>query len=319
MPINNTLKPAKLPMVQKWNQKPKTRHMNNLGSIVVSLIDCPTVDQLRSYLPQYLEATWAEYPDEACFLSTKEKDDIIRKCFEGKALPTALETISLTFKIDGISLQEVTHLIRHRTGSFSADCSGDKWWSDKDSLVPFTIQQSPDFYERFQKVVEDSKQLYQDMIDSKEISIMDARYILTRNLSTFYFVRFNIKDAIAFINQRQDKQIQPETDNIIAYQMACKMLEKIPYLYDLFDFHKPSMFYTKMARSGKATNLYFPDEDSDVFEYNSDDFIYQKKRSDFNGTKPKVRYNLFKILFEAYCNDLEKLNFKAKRFLGVED
>ena len=109
-------------------------------------------------------------------------------------------------------------------------------------------------------------QLYCDMIDSKKISIMDARYILPRCLETFYYMRLSLKDAIHFIRQRIDKQIQPETDNIIAYQMYLEILRQFPYANGIVDIHAPSQFYINTARTGKATNLYFPDEDSDKFE-----------------------------------------------------
>lgn len=317
MPKNESLQPVELPMEQKWGKKPTTLLKNNLRAIDVELIAAPTPNELRGYLPQFLEATWAEDPNDARKLSVREKDELIRNCILGKSLPTALETINLVFKISGISIQEATHLIRYRTGSFSADCSGDKWWTDRDALVPFSIQNSPEFIERYQKVVNDAKQLYCDMIDSKEISIMDARYILPRCLETFYFMRMNLKDAIAFINQRIDKQIQPETDNIIAYQMACNIVAKIPYCYDIFDFHKPSMFYANMARTGKATNLYFPDEDSDIFEWHPDDFIYQKYRHEMHGTGGG-NYNMFVEMFEYYNRLLYRINIEAKEYLCVE-
>ena len=317
MPKNESLQPVELPMEQKWGKKPTTLLKNNLSAIDVELIAAPTPNELRDYLPQFLEATWAEDPNDARKLSVREKDELIRNCILGKSLPTALETINLVFKISGISIQEATHLIRYRTGSFSADCSGDKWWTDRAALVPWSIENSPEFLERYKQIAKDAKQLYCDMIDSKEVSIMDARYILPRCLETFYFMRMNLKDAIAFINQRIDKQIQPETDNIIAYQMACGIVAKIPYCYDIFDFHKPSMFYVNMARTGKATNLYFPDEDSDIFEWHPDDFIYQKYRHEMNGTDGGS-WNLFKEIFEYYNRLLYHINIEAKKYLCVE-
>ena len=317
MPKNESLQPVELPMEQKWGKKPTTLLKNNLSAIDVELIAAPTPNELRDYLPQFLEATWAEDPNDARKLSEREKDELIRNCILGKSLPTALETINLVFKISGISIQEATHLIRYRTGSFSADCSGDKWWTDRAALVPWSIENSPEFLERYEQIAKDAKQLYCDMIDSKEVSIMDARYILPRCLETFYFMRMNLKDAIAFINQRIDKQIQPETDNIIAYQMACNIVAKIPYCYDIFDFHKPSMFYVNMARTGKATNLYFPDEDSDIFEWHPDDFIYQKYRHEMNGTDGGS-WNLFKEIFEYYNRLLYHINIEAKKYLCVE-
>lgn len=144
------------------------------------------------------------------------------------------------------------------------------------------------------------------MIDSKQISIMDARYILPRCLDTFYYMRINLKDVIYFIKQRIDKQIQPETDNIIAYQMYCAILEQYPVANGLIDIHQPSYFYMKMARTGKATNLYYPDADSDKFEWNENDFIYQNYRDEMNGTDEGA-VNHFNYLLEYYEGKIKRI------------
>lgn len=331
MSKNNNLQPTELPMAIRFNEKPTTEFKNNLHSISVELMSAPTMDELRSYLPQFITATWQEKGDKYYDnnISTKEKDEIIRDALFGKALPTALETINLVFRISGISLQEVTHIIRYRQAAFSADCSGDKWWTYKNALVPNSIENSngpkdkndyyystgeithpDDFYSRYKKIVEDAKQLYCDMIDSKKISIMDARYILPRCLETFYYMRINLKDAIYFIKQRIDKQIQPEADNIIAYQMYIAILKQYPIANGLIDIHQPSYFYIKMARTGKATNLYFPDKDSDSFEWNEKDFIYQNYRNEMNGTDEDATNYFDRLLayYESRIKILEKRN-----------
>lgn len=320
MPINNDLPAIKLPMALRFNEKPTTKFKNNLDSIRVGLISAPSMDELRSYLPPFALATWSEYPDSNDNLPLKEKDKVIREVLEGKALPTALETVNLVFRIEGISLQEVTHILRHRNASFSADCSGDKWWTHKDALVPASIQNSngngedplSDFYSRYQLIVELAKELYCDMIDSKQVSIMDARYILPRCLETFYYMRMPLKDCIAFIKQRIDKQIQPETDNWLAYLMYVSLLERYPIMNGLIDIHQPSGFYVKMARTGKATNLYFPDADSDIFEYNENDFIYQCTRDEMNGTDPgaKNHFNECLATLEEYIKTVEENNVR---------
>lgn len=319
MPKNNDLKPTTLPMKLRFYERPTTNFKNNILSINVELMSAPTMDELRSYLPQFVTATWQEYGDDSYTnnISTKEKDEIIRDAFFGKTLPTALETINLVFRISGISLQEVTHIIRYRQGAFSADCSGDKWWTNKDALVPNSIEQSPKYYERYKKLVEDAKELYCDMIDTKQISIMDARYILPRCLDTFYYMRLNLKDAIYFIKQRIDKQIQPETDNIIAYQMYCEILKQFPIANGLIDIHSPSHFYVKTARTGKATNLYYPDKDSDHFEWNENDFIYQNYRDELNGTSSDAK-NLFNTLLEYYDNKIASIEKENDERLAKE-
>jgi len=334
MPKNNNLVPVKLPMNLGFNEKPTTKFVNNLDSINVRLLEAPSMDALRSYMVPFLEATWAFNPLESMQLSLREKDKLIRECLEGKALPTALETINLVFLLEGISIQEVTHILRYRTASFSADCSGDKWWSRKDALVPNSIQNSTglfdpinsslddalkldNFYQRYQGIVEASKQLYCDMIDSKKISIMDARSILPRCLSTFYFMRISLKDALHFIKQRIDKQIQPETDNVIAYQMYLLLLERFPVMNGLIDIHAPSWFYSNMARTGKATNLYFPDADSDNFEWNENDFIYQCRRDEMNGTDPGAE-NMFNKVIELYEMKIATQEAYNEYSLGAE-
>lgn len=329
MPKNNDLQPVKLPMKLRFGEKPITAFKNNLASIDVRLMQAPTMDDLRKYLPGFANATWSDLPSDYDSISIEEKDKIIRDVFLGKTLPTALETINLNFRIEGISLQEVTHIIRYRNASFSADCSGDKWWSHKAALVPNSIQNSngsgeeewygtgqvipsDDFYGRYKHIVNLAKKLYCDMIDSKKISIMDARYILPRCLETYYYMRISLKDALHFIKQRIDKQIQPETDNIIAYQMYYEILKQFPVANGIIDIHQPSWFYVNTARTGKATNLYFPDADSDKFEWNENDFIYQCYRNEMNGTDPDA-VNLFDALFTGYeslIKHIEKENIK---------
>ena len=329
MPKNNDLQPVKLPMKLRFGEAPVTRFKNNLASIDVKLMQAPTMDDLRKYLPGFANATWSDMPCDYDNIPIEEKDKIIRDVFLGKTLPTALETINLNFRIEGISLQEVTHIIRYRNASFSADCSGDKWWSHKAALVPNSIQNSngsgddpyygtgmtvapDDFYGRYKQIVRMAKQLYCDMIDSKKISIMDARYILPRCLETYYYMRISLKDALHFIKQRIDKQIQPETDNIIAYQMYYEILKQYPVANGIIDIHQPSWFYVNTARTGKATNLYFPDKDSDKFEWNENDFIYQCYRNEMNGTDPNA-VNLFDTLFEGFeslIDHTEKENVK---------
>lgn len=318
MPANNNLDPIVLPMALRFDEKPTTEFKNNLKAMKVTLMSAPTMDELRSYLPQFALATWSELPDSNDNISLRERDKVIREVLEGKALPTALETVNLVFRIEGISLQEVTHILRHRMASFSADCSGDKWWTHKAALVPNSIENSKgdprfdecfygtgneiskdNFYARYQQVVKMAKELYCDMIDSKQVSIMDARYILPRCLETFYYMRITLKDALAFIRQRIDKQIQPETDNWMAYLMYAQLLERYPIMNGIINIHQPSHFYVKMARTGKATNLYFPDKDSDIFEYNEHDFIYQCTRDKLNGTDHGAE-NLFSEMLRTF-------------------
>lgn len=314
MPKNNELTPATLPMPLRFNEKPTTEFINNLDAMEVTLLNYPTVDQLIEEIIPFTNATWNDDPIAVRdSMSMKEKIQNVYDAFHFKYLPQSLETVNLTFLIKGIDLQTVTHILRNRVGfTFSAECSGDKWWTHKRSLVPNAVQQSDDFYKRWQEITIAAKQLYCDMIDSKQISIMDARHILPRNLETYYLMHVNFLSLLNFLKQRIDKQIQPEEDNVLAYKLLLATIEKVPFAINSINIHAPAMHYVKMARTGKATNLYFPDKDSDIFDWNENDFIYQARRDELNGTNENATNHFNEVL-----KDLEdKLNSETQKAIN---
>ena len=294
MPINNTLKPVTLPMDLKFGQAPVTNYINNLESLNVEVIDAPTREQAQKIAWHMTKATWADSPSETSFdKATPEEASInLQDVLNFRALPTPMECLGFTFKISGIDTQTVTHLIRHRAGSFAAQCTGDRDLRNDNVLVPESVENS-DFHHRFMEVAAAAKQLYSDMVDSRVVSLMDARVILPKALETFYIARFNLKDSIGFIKQRQDVQIQPEVDNILATRIARAVCEAIPEVATCLDFNKPDMHYVRTFRvelpdgtfTSRGTNLYHPEPKNDLFEYNENDSIYQCRREEINGNK----------------------------------
>lgn len=301
MPVNNNLPECGFPMNIRFDEKPTTVFKNNLDSIKVTLLDHPDQENVINYMSMFLDATWVDTPEESANMSKDKKIQYLKDCIAGKALPTALETMQFTFLIEGISLQEVTHILRTRTASFSADCSADKWWTHKAALVPNAIQNSPELYERYKKLVEEAKQLYCDIIDSRQISIMDARYILPRCLETFYYMSIDFKNLVSFLHQRFDRQIQPETDNVLAYKMYDELITAMPIFKGLIDIDEVPRHWVATSRTGKCTNLYKPEGNADVIEYNEKDFIYNVKRSELNGTNPGATNK-----FTQYYNHYKK-------------
>ncbi len=287
MPRNDSLKPKEFPMDIMFGEEPNTEFKNALEAIKVTLVQAPSFRELKEYCIPFANATWADNPMEvAKKADDKTQDLIMHKIFNYKILPTTMETIRCNFLIEGIGLQEVTHILRYRRAVFSAECSGDKWWTNKSALVPTAVENTPEFLERWKKIVEDAKQLYCDMIDSKLITLHDARNIFPRCLETYYFMSMSLKDALTFIFDRVDKQIQPVTDNVIAYRMIVSLVKKYPLLVKTINhkfLHQPAKFYVQTARQNRSTNFYPPDADSDVFEWNSQDFVYDKQRDKING------------------------------------
>ena len=320
MPINEKLKRKNFPMPIRFGEEPKTQFVNNLLNIKVDLMQAPSLIELKEYCIPFANATWADFPKEI-YSKLKGPDNsrfadlIMHHIFSRKILPTTLETIRVNFLISGISMQEVTHILRYRRAVFSAECSGDKWVSNKNMVVPTAVENSEEFYARYKNITKMCKELYCDMIDSKEINIHDARYILPRGIETFYFMSMSLSDAIQFVWDRIDKQIQPQSDNVLAYRMMIALVYKYPILIKTLSpnyLHQPANFYVKTARQFRSTNWYCPDKDSDVFEYNPNDFVYGlKKRDEFLGT------NLIKT--DVFKNILESIEFRLKSINDMVD
>ena len=295
MPQNSDLKPVTLPMTLRFNEEPTTKFLNDIEGLDVELVDHPTAEQMREVAWRYVKSTWADSPSqtEPLGISIQDLSENLEDVLCFRALPTPMEIFSFTFKFAGIDLQTVTHLIRHRAGSFAAQCTGDRFLHHEPCLVPSSVENSPELYLRWMKHVDESKKLYADMVDTKKISMMDARTILPKCLSTFYYGRFNLKDIIGFVKQRSDKQIQPSIDNLIAAKMALEIIKVLPEASAAIGskaLTSPAWHYVKNVRSGTGTNLYWPDEDSDDHvEYHPEDTIYQACRYELNGTNPPHR------------------------------
>ena len=295
---------------------------NNLESLNIELIDGPTREQAQKIAWNMTKATWADSPNEVKFENaTPEAASInLQDVLNFRALPTPMECLGFTFKISGIDVQTVTHLIRHRAGSFAAQCTGDRDLRFDNALVPESVENSS-YYNRFQKIVNDAKQLYAEMSDSKCISMMDARVILPKCMETFYIARFNLKDLIGFVKQRQDVQIQPEVDNIMATRIARILVDSIPEVSTCLDFNKPDMHYVRTFRvelpdgtfTSRGTNLYYPEPKNDLFEFNENDAIYQCRREELNGNISTDTVKNFTVMWN---DDVSYINSVKQTFQG---
>jgi len=312
MPKNSDLDPIELPMDLKFNKSSQTTFENNLTALKVELVDAPTVQQARDVAWHFVKATWADEPGEVnpSGVSDSIKSKNLLDVMQFRALPTPMECLGFTFRLSGLSFQEVTHIIRHRAGSFAAQCTGDRDLRCDSAVVPESVENSPEYLARWQQLVRDSKQLYADMTDSKVVSMMDARMILPKCLTSFYYMRLNLKDLIGFVRQRQDVQIQPAADNILAARMAIEASKVIPELSQVLNFNMPDMHYIKTFRVkegdkwiSRGTNLYWPEPKNDSFDFHPNDTIYQCRREELNGTHgtgEKIFTTLYRELMEEF-------------------
>jgi hypothetical protein len=136
-------------------------------------------------------------------------------------------------------------------------------------------------------------------------------------MTSFYYMRLPLKELIGFIFQRQDVQIQPEADNIIATRMAREVCKVIPEFTTILDFNKPDMHYIKTFRVkegdkfvSRGTNLYWPEPKNDKFDFHPQDTIYQARREDLNGTHGAPQDKKFHRLWADDVDHIERIRQK---------
>lgn len=300
MPLNNDLPDLKNPVPKRFGEKPKTKFKEHLQEINVRLMNSSSMFDLKQYVPGWGTATWHDDPLQE--MSTEECTQVIQDMFDGNILPSSRETVQFVFLLSNIDKVDVTHLLRHRDFSFSAVCSADRDLRHEKALVKNSIREHESFAIRFCHLVQQCKELYAEMVDTKEISMLDARTILPVCLEHHYFVRCNLNGVINFVSQRIDRQIQPESDNIVALKMWIEVVKQFPQAKKIIDVHRPDMFYCKTVPTGRNSNIYMPEiPRNDTFEYKKQWFIYKKQRSEMRGGQ------LFVQLWNALVEELESL------------
>lgn len=263
----------------KFGEVGSIEFIEQLSNIKVTIVDAPTIAQMRHLLSVFMLNSWNESPKFNGF-TDEEINTCIKQLFAGEILPTGMETIGITWCVENLDLIDVTHLIRHRSFSFSAQCS-DRDLRDLTVAVKPSILHSK-FASRYIDLVNKQHQLYVDMMDSGEVCTFDARTVLPISKTHFYNVRCCIKDLITYCIQRGDEQIQPQADNIVAMKLWLEVLRLYPFLKGVVDFTKPAAYYVKQCKAGKTT-IFPPNETNDQFDWSPEQFFHAKHRDEFYG------------------------------------
>lgn len=277
----------KMHTVKKFGRTPKPlEFVNQLEAIDVKLVHAPTVEQFRKTISVFLMNTWNdkiewEFPEA-------DIDQTIDELFRYELLPTAMETINITWSVNGMDMIDTTHLIRHRLFSFAAQVHGDRDMRDDRVMVKPGIMANADFFRRYKQITEMARDLYVDMLDSGLVHGLDTRTIMPRNFEHFYMVRCTIKDLIGYCIMRGDEQIQTTVDNIIAMKLWLEVLKVYPFLKGLVDFRRQDDFYVRQCKKGK-TNIFPPNAKNDSFDWCEEQFYHHKGRDEYPGSETYFR------------------------------
>ena len=277
--------------IKSWNGE----YVNDLANIKVTLLNYTPYRILEKYIPELVTATWNENIEEfRKTLLPKDKDEIMKLCFAGKLIPTALKSIPVTILIEGITTHDVTHLLRHSGLQFAADCTGDKYIVDRPIIIPSFLNDCPrEYVERYINIMKDSYKLYDDICNNlgSKVHIQDARLVLPRTMETFYYVTGSLFDFLNFLRQRIDMQVQPKSDNILALKIYKELKKVYPINIDL---NARNNFYCNESEHELSSKWYSPLPQNKTEYTTSMDTVYGDMTKMYGySTYEKVKDSIF--------------------------
>lgn len=265
---------------KKGKKRDYSRVKDQYDAIEVKFIDGPSTERLNRNFG-ICASNFTR--DEAKFDFTEEEEITARdNVLNYRALPHIMEHFRISLYMGGLDMIDSTHLIRHRGFSIAAQCHGDRDTRDDYMLVKPGILDS-EFADEFVDAANACMKLYQKMTDSDVIDVFDARTIMPRCFSHFYFVSGNIKDWIAYIKTRLSYQVQPCSDALLALSAWVAIVEEYPFLKDQVDIYEPDRSYERICKAG-MTHVHQPVNDQyDTFDWTEDQFYATKPRQEYLG------------------------------------
>lgn len=205
---------------------------NHLESIKATIFQCPTMEDLEKYIPEFVSITWLQEIDQVeAFMESRgmTRRDVVMEMFNWRTLPTAWETIRVTFLLEGLDMTNVTHTIRHRLFSFSAQSTDPVSMSSHPIMENEAFLKDPELLEMSRRLCSDANKLYDRALE-KGVSYYDARHYMPRAKEAKYFMSGSLKDFIMFVKTRMGVQNQPISDNVLALRVRQAILERFPFL-----------------------------------------------------------------------------------------
>lgn len=212
---------------------PKTKFISSPESVKVEMLDWPDPERLKKVFVNFSEGSWFED-----FYKTATPDDVNRvtqELLDGVTLAQGLEHPKFAFLVSGLTLNDSHAVVRNRLGICYIQQSGAVLpQTDCDILVPRAFAKKPELLSRYKQWVYKGKQLYQDMLESGEIAITDARMCLPRTVPVWINISVNLVTLLGIYKKRSDSQEEYPALNEMVKQMRDLVCEKFPYMKGYF-------------------------------------------------------------------------------------
>ena len=215
--------------VPHWNEAPLTEVIDAYTAMKVSV---SKIEGLSSELGKFIECGFTTRDVTTAEIPT------MRSLVEGGALGHAMECLNVNVSVSGVTRIFTHQLVRQRIGiTFSQQCSGEVDWRHAQVLIPRACK------EWWEDIVQHSiscKEMYAGMVDSKTISLQEARYILPQTLATHIHFKCSLATLFQLYAKRCCTMSQTWEMVLFCEKLKQGILSNYPELAPMF---KENCFY----------------------------------------------------------------------------
>ncbi|MFU8890301.1 MAG: FAD-dependent thymidylate synthase [Anaerosomatales bacterium] len=143
---------------------------------------------------------------------------------------SALEHVSYTFAVDGVSRAMTHQLVRHRLASYNQQSQRYVAYDEEPTfIVPPSVTDDPGIRERFDAAASAAFAAYRELVESG-IPAEDARYLLPNAMETKIVITMNVRELLHFFELRCCKRAQWEIRDL-ALRMLALAEPTAPYVF----------------------------------------------------------------------------------------
>jgi thymidylate synthase (FAD) len=209
----------------------RSRLDRGVENIEVRLIDAPDPNEAARTVAAFAETTFGDIPDPRWMHSTEARK-IAQDAAEFKhVIPNALETVALTFTIDGVSRACTHQLVRTRVGAgFGQFSQRANHLGGFNMRIPESFYQflDPKLLSRYIESLDHLNRFYNAAVDAG-VPYQDARFVVPEGVETSITVTYNLLALIGTVRRRVCNRMQWEI-NYIARRMADETVKQLPWV-----------------------------------------------------------------------------------------
>lgn len=217
----------------KRGQWPMTKFIDNINAVKVELLNWPDEERIKRHLIQFATGSWFE--DFSKIADEEDYFAAMEELRQGKILAQGLEGVTFSFLVSGLSLHGSHSVVRTRIGAaYLQQSQAVTDFRHTDILMPRAYQRFPDLVNQYKTHVINSKLIYSTMLETDELAVTDARFILPKTIPVWINIHMNLPTILGVYSKRTDATEEHPEMNQFAELLRQRIVEKFPWMDGYF-------------------------------------------------------------------------------------